>query len=407
MPKRTIEVDVDEHGAFNGAELKQQGVVSYDQPLLSTATARSAITYIDGDAGILRYRGYPIEQVAERLHFLQVAYLLAHGELAPDDERQAFRRAVYDADVDVERIDAHVNSFPVGSHPMAILISGYAALGASHPETKDVKNAELRKRMFPLVLAETLELGARAIARHAGVEPGRQAGDSYARRFLEVCGDAIDRARGEEALEVFGRALDVLFVLHADHELNAGTNAMRAIGSAETDMYSSLAGAAAALYGPLHGGANEAVLRMLDSIGSLDNVGGYIERVKTHEVLLYGFGHRVYKNYDPRATVIKKVVDEVLKTAGPNPLLDIAQELERIALEDDYFVSRKLYPNVDFYSGIAYRAIGFAPATFTVLFAVARTVGWLCHYDELMSGDFKITRPAQVYVGPGERDLPS
>jgi citrate synthase len=407
MAKRTIEVDVDEHGAFNGAELKQQGVVSYDQPLLSTATARSAITYIDGDAGILRYRGYPIEQIAERLHFLQVAYLLAHGELAPEDERQSFRRAVYDAEVDVERIDALVQSFPPGSHPMAILIAGYAALGASHPETKDVKNAEMRKRFFPLALAETLELGARAIARHAGVSPGRQEGETYARRFIAVCGDAVDRSRGEEALEVFGRALDVLFVLHADHELNAGTNAMRAIGSAETDMYTSLSGAAAALYGPLHGGANEAVLRMLADIGSVDRVPEYIERVKTHEVLLYGFGHRVYKNYDPRATVIKSVVDEVLETAGPNPLLDIAQELERIALEDDYFVSRKLYPNVDFYSGIAYRAIGFEPATFTVLFGVARTVGWLCHYDELMSGDFKITRPAQIYIGPGERDLPS
>jgi citrate synthase len=407
MPKRTIEVDVDEHGAFNGAELKQQGVISYDQPLLSTATARSAITYIDGDAGILRYRGYPIEQLAERLHFLQVAYLLAHGELAGEDDRQAFRRAVYDADVDVERIDALVQSFPAGSHPMAILIAGYASLGASHPETKDVKDAEMRRRFFPLVLAETLELGARAIARHAGVAPGRQEGETYARRFLAVCGDAIDRSLGEEALDVFGRSLDVLFVLHADHELNAGTNAMRAIGSAETDMYSSLAGAAAALYGPLHGGANEAVLRMLDSIGSLDSVGEYIERVKRHEVLLYGFGHRVYKNYDPRATVIKKVVDEVLETAGPNPLLDIAQELERIALEDEYFVSRRLYPNVDFYSGIAYRAIGFDPATFTVLFGVARTVGWLCHYDELMSGDFRITRPAQIYVGPGERDLPA
>jgi citrate synthase len=406
MAKQTIEVDVDEHGAFNGAELRQQGVLSYDQPLFATATARSGITYIDGAAGILRYRGYPIEQLAERLHFLQVAYLLAHGELAAEDERESFRDAVFGAVVDVERIDAHVGSFPVGSHPMAILISGYAALGASHPESKDVRNAEMRTRMFPLALAETLELGARAIARHAGVEPGRQDGDTYARRFLEVCGDAVDRTLGKEALDVFGRSLDVLFVLHADHELNAGTNAMRAIGSAETDMYSSLSGAAAALYGPLHGGANEAVLRMLDSIGSLDNVAGYIERVKTHDVLLYGFGHRVYKNYDPRAKVIKAVVDEVLETAGANPLLDIAQELERIALEDDYFVSRKLYPNVDFYSGIAYRAIGFAPAAFTVLFAVARTVGWLCHYDELMSGDFKITRPAQVYVGPGERDLP-
>ena len=407
MAKKTIEVEVDDHGAFDGAELRKQGLVSYDQPLLATATARSAITYIDGEAGILRYRGYPIEQLAEQKHFLEVAYLLAHGELATEEEREAFRHAVYDADVDRERIAAVVESFPEGSHPMAILIAGYAALGATHPETKDVKNAEMRKRFFPLALAETLELGARAIARHTGVQPKAPEGDTYANRFVHACGDAVDTSRGAEALDIFGKALDVLFVLHADHELNAGTNAMRAIGSAETDMYSSLAGAAAALYGPLHGGANEAVLRMLDSIGSLDNVGEYIERVKKHEVLLYGFGHRVYKNYDPRATVIKGVVDKVLAVAGENPLLAIATELERIALEDEYFVSRKLYPNVDFYSGIAYRAIGFDPAAFTVLFAVARTVGWLCHYDELMSGDFKITRPAQIYVGPGERDLPS
>jgi citrate synthase len=407
VAKKTIEVEVDEHGAFDGAELRKQGLVSYDQPLFATATARSAITYIDGEAGILRYRGYPIEQLAEQKHFLEVAYLLAHGELATEEERQAFRHAVYDAAVDRERIAAVVESFPEGSHPMAILMAGYAALGATHPETKDVKNAEMRKRFFPLALAETLELGARAIARHTGVQPQAPEGDTYANRFVHACGDAVDTSRGDEALDIFGKALDVLFVLHADHELNAGTNAMRAIGSAETDMYSSLAGAAAALYGPLHGGANEAVLRMLDSIGSLDNVGEYIERVKKHEVLLYGFGHRVYKNYDPRAKVIKGVVDKVLAVAGENPLLAIATELERIALEDEYFVSRKLYPNVDFYSGIAYRAIGFDPAAFTVLFAVARTVGWLCHYDELMSGDFKITRPAQIYIGPGERDLPS
>jgi len=406
VAKKTIEVEVDEHGAFDGAELRKQGLVSYDQPLLATATARSAITYIDGEAGILRYRGYPIEQLAEQKHFLEVAYLLAHGELATEEERQAFRRAVYDADVDRGRIAAIVESFPEGSHPMAILIAGYAALGATHPETKDVKNAEMRKRFFPLALAETLELGARAIARHTGAQPQAPEGDTYANRFVHACGDAVDTSRGAEALDIFGKALDVLFVLHADHELNAGTNAMRAIGSAETDMYSSLAGAAAALYGPLHGGANEAVLRMLHSIGSLDNVGEYIERVKKHEVLLYGFGHRVYKNYDPRATVIKGVVDKVLAVAGENPLLAIATELERIALEDEFFVSRKLYPNVDFYSGIAYRAMGFDPAAFTVLFAVGRTVGWLCHYDELMSADFKITRPAQVYVGPGERNLP-
>jgi citrate synthase len=406
VAKKTIEVEVDDHGAFAGAELKAQGVLSYDQPLLATATARSAITYIDGDAGILRYRGYPIEQLAEKKHFLEVAYLLANGELATDDARVAWRESVYNADVDVERIDALVDSFPAGSHPMAILIAGYAALGALHPETKDVKNAEMRRQFLPLALGETLVLGAHAIARHAGVEPGEAVGDTYARRFLAACGDAVDTARGTEALDVFGKALDVLFVLHADHELNAGTNAMRAIGSAETDMYSSLAGAAAALYGPLHGGANEAVLRMLADIGSVEHVAEYIERVKKHEVLLYGFGHRVYKNYDPRAKVIKGVVDEVLAVAGDNPLLAIAQELERIALEDEYFVSRKLYPNVDFYSGIAYKAIGFDPATFTVLFGVGRTVGWLCHYDELMSGDFKITRPAQIYIGPGARDVP-
>jgi citrate synthase len=401
--KRAVELDVDEHGVFNAAELKEHGLLSFDQPLLSTATARSAITYIDGEAGILRYRGYPIEQVAERLHFLEVAALLHDGELPAGDE---LRDAVFSADVDRERIRAHVESFPAGSHPMAILISGYAALGAAHPEVKDVKDADMRKRFFPLVLAETLELGARAIARHADARPGDPQGDTYAARFVRACGEAVDTSRGDDALDVFSRALDVLFVLHADHELNAGTNAMRAIGSAETDMYSSLAGAAAALYGPLHGGANEQVLRMLAAIGSLDRVPEYIERVKGHEVLLYGFGHRVYKNYDPRAKVIKTVVDEVLEFAGRNPLLDIAQELERIALEDDYFVSRKLYPNVDFYSGIAYRAIGYEPAAFTVLFAVARTVGWLCHYDELMSGDFRITRPAQIYVGAGARDLP-
>jgi citrate synthase len=403
--KLEVELELDEHRAFDAGQLKKLGVVSFDQPLLATATARSAITYIDGEAGILRYRGYPIEQLAEDKHFLEVAYLLAHGDLPEQADRQAFRAAVYEGDVDRERIAALVESFPEGSHPMAILISGYAALGATHPETKNVKDAEMRKRFFPLVLAETLELGARAIARHAGVAARPPEGETYARRFIQACGDAVDTSLGDDALDVFGRALDVLFVLHADHELNAGTNAMRAIGSAETDMYSSLSGAAAALYGPLHGGANEAVLRMLTEIGDVEHVPQFIERVKAKESLLFGFGHRVYKNYDPRAKVIKGVVDEVLETAGANPLLDIAQELERIALEDDYFVSRKLYPNVDFYSGIAYRAIGFHPAAFTVLFGVARTVGWLCHYDELMSSDFKITRPAQIYVGPGERSL--
>jgi citrate synthase len=401
----TIELPLDDHGAFPTAELRKLGVVSFDQPLIATATARSAITYIDGDAGILRYRGYPIDQLADTCSFLEVAYLLAHGELPTPDELETFTREVFDADVDRERIAALVDSFPPGSHPMAILIAGYAALGAGHPEAKQVKDEETRHRLFPVALAETLELGARAIARHAGKEPGEPNGDAYAHRFVSACGDVVDGSR-DDALEVFGRALEVLFILHADHELNAGTNAMRAIGSAETDSYSSLAGAAAALYGPLHGGANEAVLRMLTEIGDVSNVPEFLDHVMNRERRLSGFGHRVYKNYDPRATVIKAVVDEVLEIAGPDPLLEIAQELERRALSEEYFVSRKLYPNVDFYSGIAYKAIGFDPAAFTVLFAVARTVGWLCHYDELMSGSFQITRPAQVYVGEGERAVP-
>ena len=263
----TIELPVDEHGAFPTAELRKLGVVSFDQPLIATATARSAITYIDGDAGILRYRGYPIEQLADTCSFLEVAYLLAHGELPTADELSTFTSEVFDADVDRERIAGLVDSFPPGSHPMAILIAGYAALGAAHPEAKNVKDEATRHRFFPLVLAETLELGSRAIARHAGKAPADPQGDTYARRFVTACGETVDTSRGDDALEVFGRALEVLFILHADHELNAGTNAMRAIGSAETDSYSSLAGAAAALYGPLHGGANEAVLRMLTEIG--------------------------------------------------------------------------------------------------------------------------------------------
>jgi len=404
VAKKTIEVEVDEHGAFDGAELRKQGLVSYDQPLLATATARSAITYIDGEAGILRYRGYPIEQLAEQKHFLEVAYLLAHGELATEEERQAFRRAVYDADVDRGRIAAIVESFPEGSHPMAILIAGYAALGATHPETKDVKNAEMRKRFFPLALAETLELGARAIARHTGAQPKAPEGDTYANRFVHACGDAVDTSRGAEALDIFGKALDVLFVLHADHELNAGTNAMRAIGSAETDMYSSLCGAAAALYGPLHGGANEAVLRMLDEIGDTKNVPAFIEGVKSGKGRLMGFGHRVYKNYDPRAKLIKRIADQVFEQTGLNPKLEIALELERIALEDDYFVSRKLYPNVDFYSGLIYQAMGYPTDYFTVLFALGRLPGWISQWREMMADpSTKIGRPRQIYTGPTER----
>ena len=397
---QTIEVPVDAHGAFATSELKKLGVLSFDQPLLATATARSAITFIDGEAGILRYRGYPIEQLAEQTSFLEVAYLLAYGELPTAGQRSAFEGAVLGAHVDVDRIRRHVESFPVGSHPMSVLISGYAALGAAHQEAKAaVHDADARKAALPTQLAETLVLGAHAIAAGVGHAPGSVEGATFAEQFLRASGV------GSDQFDVFARALEVLFILHADHELNAGTNAMRAIGSAETDAYHSLAGAAAALYGPLHGGANEAVLKMLAKIGDVSHVPAFIESVKHRDGKLMGFGHRVYKNFDPRATVIKKVVDEVLAASGPDPLLGVAQELERIALEDEYFVSRKLYPNVDFYSGIAYKAIGFQPAAFTVLFAVPRTIGWLSHYDEMMAGEFKITRPAQVYIGSGERPV--
>jgi citrate synthase len=402
---KAIEVPVEERGAFAAAELKKLGLLSFDQPLLATATARSAITFIDGEAGILRYRGYPIEQLAERSSFLEVAYLIAHGELPTADQLTEFRSAVLDSEVDLARIRAHVASFPPDSHPMAVLISGFPALGAAHPEAKKaVHDGDLRRSLLPRIMAETLRLGAFAVAGHANVAAGDPHGDTYAQQFLRASGRAA--AIDEETLAVFARALDILFILHLDHELNAGTYAMRAIGSAETDVYSSLAGAAAALYGPLHGGANEAVLKMLATIGDVEHVPAFIDRVKAKEEKLMGFGHRVYKNFDPRAKVIKSVVDEVLSVSGPDPLLGVAQELERIALEDDYFVERKLYPNVDFYSGIAYKAIGFEPAAFTVLFAVPRTVGWVTHYDELLSGEYKITRPAQVYVGDGERQVP-
>ncbi len=399
---KTIEVSVDGHGAFPASELKKLGLLSFDQPLLATATARSAITFIDGEAGILRYRGYPIEQLAEKTSFLEVAYLLAYGELPTAAQRSVFEAAVLGAQVDTARIRKHVESFPAGSHPMSVLISGYAALGAAHQEAKAaVHDGEARKAALPTQLAETLQLGAYAIAASIGGTTGATSGATFAEQFLRTSGV------GAEQLEVFARALEVLFILHADHELNAGTNAMRAIGSAETDAYHSLAGASAALYGPLHGGANEAVLKMLAKIGDVKNVPDFIEHVKHRDEKLMGFGHRVYKNFDPRATVIKSVVDEVLAVSGPDPLLGVAQELEKIALEDEYFVSRKLYPNVDFYSGIAYKAIGFQPAAFTVLFAVPRTIGWLSHYDEMMAGEFKITRPAQVYIGSDERSVPA
>ena len=382
------------------------GLMTYDPAFMNTANCRSAITFIDGEKGVLLYRGYPIEQLAEDSDYLETAYLILFGELPTAAQYQAWNQQITLHTMLHENVKKFMEGFRYDAHPMGIFLSTVGALSTFYPDAPKIFDKDSRLRQTHRLIAKVPSIAAYAY-RHIVGRPY-----IYPDNDLSFSGNLLNMlfrmpAEKYQPNPVLARALDVLFILHADHELNAGTNAMRAIGSAETDMYSSLAGAAAALYGPLHGGANEAVLRMLDSIGSLDNVSDYIERVKKHEVLLYGFGHRVYKNYDPRAKVIKGVVDQVLAVAGENPLLAIAQELERIALEDEYFVSRKLYPNVDFYSGIAYKAIGFDPAAFTVLFGVARTVGWLCHYDELMSGDFKITRPAQIYVGPGERDLPS
>jgi citrate synthase len=408
---QTIEVAVDQYGAFNASELKKLGLLSFDQPLLATATARSSITFIDGDAGILRYRGYPIEQLAEKTTFLEVAYLLANGELPTAAQRKEFDAAVLGAKVDSARIAQHVASFPSGSHPMSVLISGYAALGAAHQEAKAaVGDGAARKAAMPLQLAETLQLGAQAIAASVGKKAGAAEGDTYAAQFIAACGGAVDVGGSAERLDVFSRALEVLFILHADHELNAGTNAMRAVGSAETDAYSSLAGASAALYGPLHGGANEAVLKMLDEIGDIKNIPAFIKRVKEKDgqAMLMGFGHRVYKNYDPRAKLIQKTCHEVLEELDmkDNKLIKLAMELERIALSDDYFIKRKLYPNVDFYSGIVYKALGIPVSMYTAIFALARTVGWIAQWKELISDpEQKLSRPRQLFTGATTRDF--
>jgi citrate synthase len=378
--------------------------MTYDPGFMNTASCRSAITYIDGDAGILRYRGYPIEQLAEHSSFLETAYLLLHGDLP---SRAGLERWVHDVTHHTilhENIRKFLDGFRYDAHPMGVFVSTIAALSTFYPDAKRIEDETSRQNQIFRLIAKSPTVAAFAYRHMIGMPYAYPDNDlSYTGNFLNMMFRATEvRYQSHPVLE---RALDVLFILHADHEQNCSTSAMRGVGSAHSDPYSAMAGAAAALYGPLHGGANEEVLRMLREIGSTRNIPTFIQRVKAHEVRLMGFGHRVYKNYDPRAKIIKQTADQVFDVTGRNPLIDIARELERIALEDEYFVERKLYPNVDFYSGIIYEAMRFPVEMFPVLFAIGRTPGWLAQWQEmLLDKDQRIARPRQIYTGAGTRN---
>jgi citrate synthase len=400
-------------GAIRAMDLRQIktseddfGLLSYDPAFQNTASCRSAITFIDGEKGILRYRGYPIEELARHSTFLDVAWLLLHGDLPDKKESAEWAHHISHHTFVHENVKKLIDGgFWHDAHPMGILVSTLAALSTFYPEAKAIKDPAVREEQVERLIAKMPTLAAFAY-RHARGLPFAYPDDdlSYTGNFLNMM-----RKMTEPKYEpdpVLEHALDVLFILHADHEQNCSTNAMRSVASSQTDPYSAAAAAAAALYGPLHGGANEQVLNMLREIGSVDNVPGYIQRVKSGDVRLMGFGHRVYKNYDPRATIIKDVADQVFEVTGRNPLLDIALELERIALEDDYFISHKLYPNVDFYSGIIYQAMGFPVAMFPVLFAIGRMPGWLAQWQEGSADpEQKIARPRQIYTGETLRHL--
>ena len=380
------------------------GMMTYDPAFMNTAACRSAITYIDGDKGVLLYRGYPIEQLAERSDFLEVAYLILFGELPESLAYEDWKHQITLHTMLHTNLAKLMEGFRHDAHPMGMFISTVAALSTFYPEAKDIFSEPSRRLQTVRLIAKVPSIAAYAF-RHSIGRPYNQPDNdlSYAGNFLNMLFRMTEIKY--TANPVLERALDVLFILHADHEQNCSASTMRAIGSSHADPYSALAGAAAALYGPLHGGANEAVLRMLHEIGSLGNVPGFIKRVKAGEGRLMGFGHRVYKSYDPRAKIIKRMADLVFDVTGKNPLLEIALELERIALEDEYFVSRKLYPNVDFYSGLIYQAMGFPVDMFPVLFAIPRTAGWIAQWEEMLKDpDQKIARPRQIYIGPHQRD---
>jgi citrate synthase len=383
------------------------GMMTYDPAFMNTASCRSAITFIDGDKGILEYRGYPIEQLAEKSTYLEVAYLLIHGELPGKDELASWQHTITHHTILNENFRQLIDSFRYNAHPMGRFMASMAAMGTFYPESKDIFDPAVRMKQIHRIIAKVITVAAFNYRNTVGMPYAYPDNDlSYTGNFLNMMYKMTEvKYTPNPVLE---RALDVLFILHADHEQNCSTNAMRAVGSSHVDPYSAVAAACGALYGPLHGGANEAVLQMLTEIGDVKHVPDFIARVKSGEGgRLMGFGHRVYKNYDPRAKIIKEVADEVFEVTGRNPLLDIALELERIALEDDYFVKRKLYPNVDFYSGLIYQAMRFPTSMFTVLFAIPRVSGWLSQWQEMLDdADQKIARPRQIYTGARTRNYP-
>jgi citrate synthase len=401
-----------EHGAIRAVDLRQMkagpddfGLLSYDPAFMNTASCRSTITYIDGDRGILEYRGYPIEQLAEQSSYLEVAYLLVHGQLPTGSQLAEWRWEITHHTWIHENLKKFLDTFHHDAHPMAMMVSAVAALSTFYPEAKSGADADVRHLQVVRLIAKMPTLAAFAYRHGLGMPYAYPDNDlSYAGNFLNMLFKATEvKYQPNAAVE---RALDVLFILHADHEQNCSTNAVRAVGSSQADPYCSLAAGVAALYGPLHGGANEAVIRMLQGIGSVKQVPEFIRHVKGGDGRLMGFGHRVYKNYDPRAKIIKRLAEEVFAVTRPNPLLPIALELERIALQDDYFIHRKLYPNVDFYSGLIYQALGFPVDMFPVLFAIPRTSGWLAQWLEMTAdGEQKIARPRQLYLGPARRDF--
>src|SRR3979490_256268 len=382
------------------------GLMTYDPAFMNTANCRSAITYIDGDKGILLYRGYAIEQLAEESDFLETAYLILFGELPTASQQQAWVREITLHTMLHENVKRLMEGFQYDAHPMGIFLSTVGALSTFYPDAKQIFDKHSRLRQTHRLIAKVPSLAAYAFRHTIGrpyIYPDNDL--SFTGNFLNMLFKMTELKY--QSNPVLVKALDVLFILHADHEQNCSTTPMRTIGSSQVDPYSALAGAAAALYGPLHGGANEAVLRMLNEIGSVNKVPEFIKKVKSGEGAnrLMGFGHRVYKSYDPRAKVIKKIADLVFAVTGKNPLLEIALELERIALQDDYFVTRKLYPNVDFYSGLIYQAMGFPVEMFPVLFAIPRTAGWIAQWEEmLLDPEQKIARPRQIYVGPEQRE---
>ena len=402
-----------ENGTMRAMDLRQIktgaddfGLMAYDPALMNTASTKSAITFIDGDKGILEYRGYPVEQLADRSNFLEVAYLILFGELPNEEQLAAWTYDITHHTFVHENIKTLMQAFRYDAHPMGMFISTVAALSTFYPDANKVSDADNRLAQIKRLIAKVPTIAAYTYRHNRGLRYIYPDNDlSYTGNFMNMMFKMTDaKYTPNPALE---RALDVLFILHADHEQNCSTNAMRAIGSSCVDPYSAMAGAAAALYGPLHGGANEEVLKMLSRIGDTRNIPDFIQRVKNGEGKLMGFGHRVYKNYDPRARIIKRVADEVFAVTGRNRLLDTALELERIALEDEYFISRKLYPNVDFYSGIIYQAMGLPEAMFPVMFAIPRTVGWLAQWQEMITDpEQKIARPRQIFVGQPRRDLP-